>query len=66
MRRSGNLPLLAACLCFAVFFANVALAAFGGGAYLDDLTEMLALFAAVIFFVMGVLGREAEALRDRP
>ena len=61
MRRPGTLPLAASVSCFAIFLANVALGAFGTRAYLDDLAEMLTLFAAAIFFVAGVLARETEA-----
>ncbi len=52
--------LLAAVTVFAVFFANVALGAFGGGGFLSDVGEMLVLFAASILFVAAILKREAD------
>jgi hypothetical protein len=52
--------LWAAAAVFAVFFANVALGAFGGGAFLGDVGEMLVLFAASILFVAAILKREAD------
>lgn len=45
---------------FAVFFANVALGAFAGSAFLGDVGEMLVLFAAAILFVIAILKREAD------
>lgn len=52
--------LLAAVSVFAVFFANVALGAFGGGGFLSDVGEMLVLFAASILFVAAILKKEAD------
>lgn len=60
MTRHGRPALLAALILFAVFFANVVVGAAGGGAPLNDVAEMLTLFAATILFVAGVLKREAE------
>lgn len=51
--------LAASIIVFGVFFANVALGAFGGGAFLGDVGEMLVLFAASILFVVAILKREA-------
>lgn len=45
---------------FAVFFANVALGAFGNGGFLNDVGEMLVLFAASVLFVAAILKREAD------
>jgi hypothetical protein len=59
--RPGRLPLLAALICFAVFFANVVAGAFRLGAFFGDVSEMLTLFAASILFVVGVLEKEAAA-----
>lgn len=59
MTRNGGPPLLAALVCFVVFFTNVAMGAAGMGIFLGDVAEMLVLFAASIFFVIGVLAREA-------
>lgn len=52
--------LLAAVAVFAVFFANVAMGAFGGGGFLGDVGEMLVLFAASILFVAAILKSEAD------
>lgn len=52
--------LFAAVTVFAVFFANVALGAFGGGGFLNDVGEMLVLFAASVLFVAAILKREAD------
>ena len=61
MTRRGNLPLLVALVLFVAFFANVAAGASGMGVYLGDVAEMLTLFASSVFFVIGVLLREADA-----
>ncbi|KPA23347.1 hypothetical protein shim_04140 [Shimia sp. SK013] len=50
--------LAASIAVFAVFFANVALGAFAGSAFLGDVGEMLVLFAASILFVVAILKRE--------
>ncbi len=52
--------LWAAAAVFIVFFANVALGAFGGGAFLGDVGEMLVLFAASILFGVAILKHEAD------
>jgi len=52
--------LYAAILVFIVYFANVALGAFAGSAFLGDVGEMLVLFAASILFVVAILKREAD------
>ena len=62
--RPGSLPLAAALVCFAVFVANVVAGAFRLGAFFGDVSEMLALFGASIFFVIGVVERE-KAVRSR-
>lgn len=51
--------LAASVAAFAVYFANVALGAFAGSAFLGDVGEMLVLFAASILFVVAILKREA-------
>jgi hypothetical protein len=61
MTRRGTLPLIAALVCFVAFFTNVALGAAGAGAVLGDVAEMLTLFASSVFFVIGILLREADA-----
>ena len=60
MIRNGVLPLVAAFICFVLFFSNVAIGANGGNAPLDDVAEMLMLFASAALFVFGVLEREAH------
>ncbi len=53
--------LLAASIAvFVVYFANVALGAFAGSAFLGDVGEMLVLFAASILFVVAILKEEAD------
>jgi len=61
MTRRGNLPLMLALVLFVAFFANVAAGAAGLGVYLGDVAEMLTLFASSVFFVIGILLREADA-----
>lgn len=46
-------------IVFCIYFANVALGAFAGAAFLGDVGEMLVLFAASILFVVAILKREA-------
>lgn len=68
MKPTGRAALLAALLLFAIYFANVALGAFAQAAFLDDVAEMLTLFASSVAFVAGVLMREArrnEAAEER-
>lgn len=52
--------LWSAAAVFVLFFANVALGAFGSGGFLGDVGEMLVLFTASILFVAGILKREAD------
>lgn len=59
MTRSGTPALGAALLCFAIYFGNVMLGASGAGVILGDVAEMLTLVIAVVFFVIGILEREA-------
>ncbi|MEL6220723.1 MAG: hypothetical protein AAFR79_20095 [Pseudomonadota bacterium] len=60
MTRHGRPALLGALLCFAAYFANVAMGAMRMQPPLGDVPEMLMLFVSVILFVAGVLAREAE------
>ncbi|QBY01404.1 hypothetical protein E2K80_12290 [Rhodophyticola sp. CCM32] len=53
------MPLLAAAVLFAIFTLNVALGSMGAERFLGDVGEMLVLFAAVIGFVVAILGKEA-------
>lgn len=55
----ARLTLTGALLCFAIFFANVALGAAGKGAFLGDVSEMLLLLLSAVLFVAGALAREA-------
>lgn len=59
--------LIVAAAFFAAFTLNVAMGSTGSGAFLDDVGEMLCLFAAAIAFVVAVLRREAarRAAEDR-
>jgi len=59
MTRSGIPALAAALICFAAYFGNVMLGASGAGVLLGDVAEMLMLLVAVVFFVIGILEREA-------
>lgn len=43
------------------FFLNVFLGASGGGLNLSEVTEMLILVTATVFFVVGILTREAAS-----
>ena len=52
--------LAASAVVFVVYFANVALGAFAGRAFLGAVGEMLVLFAASILFVVAILKKEAE------
>lgn len=61
MLANGFVALLCALILFSMFAINVALGATGNGALIDDLGEMLMLLASTLFFVVGVLQREARA-----
>ena len=52
--------LAASLIVFVVYFANVALGASSGNAFLGDVGEMLVLFAASILFVVAILQKEAD------
>ncbi len=52
--------LTASIIVFVIYFANVAMGAFAGGAFLGDVGEMLVLFAASILFVVAILKKEAD------
>ena len=45
---------------FLVFVTNVALGAFGGALFMNDVQEMIVLFLTSITFVVGILMREAR------
>jgi len=59
MARPGKPALSAALICFTAYFGNVMLGASGAGVLLGDVAEMLMLLVAVVFFVVGILEREA-------
>ncbi|WP_170381986.1 hypothetical protein [Ruegeria atlantica] len=52
--------LIASVIVFVIYFANVAMGAFAGSAFLGDVGEMLVLFAASILFVVAILKKEAD------
>ncbi|HSF96368.1 MAG TPA: hypothetical protein VLA52_15185 [Thermohalobaculum sp.] len=60
MNGQGTAALVAALICFALYFGNVAAGAAGAGVILGDVTEMLVMLVSVILFVIGVLMREAS------
>ncbi|OUS08462.1 hypothetical protein A9Q96_03185 [Rhodobacterales bacterium 52_120_T64] len=49
---------------FGAYFINVFLGTIGGGLRLSGVSEMLILMVAVLFFVAGILKREAEARKS--
>ena len=63
MTKPSVMTLLAAGALFVVFFANVAIGAFGSKPVFGDIPEMLILFASSIFFAVSVLLFEAEDKR---
>lgn len=65
MLANGYAALLCALVLFTLYFANVALGAARMGAPLGDVGEMLMLFASALFFVVGILQREAKVKKTR-
>ncbi len=65
VQAAGNFALGLSLLIFAIYFLNVL---FGGPLgrkpWMSDVSEMLTLFAAVIFFVAGTICREAQSSRS--
>ncbi|WP_170789284.1 hypothetical protein [Ruegeria lacuscaerulensis] len=57
--------LTASVIVFVIYFANVAMGAFAGGAFLGDVGEMMVLFAASILFVVAILKKEADRNAER-
>lgn len=57
--------LVAAALLFGIFGLNVALGAFGGAAFLGNVSEMLLLLASVTAFVVATLKREAARRNEK-
>lgn len=61
------MALAIATILFLAFSLNVGMGAFMGAPILGDVSEMLVLFAASIFFVAAILRREARAQKnDKP
>lgn len=50
---------------FGVFILNVSLGAFGSGAILGDVSEMLLMATSAAFFVAAILVREAKAKANK-
>ena len=65
MSKLANYSLLLSGVFFTVFFLNVVLGAFGHKAPLNDIHEMLTLFAAAVFFAAAVLQLEANAANSK-
>lgn len=62
LKKTATACLLISLALFVLFFANVfAAGPLGLKPWLDDLQEMLLLFASVTFFVFGTLAKEAIA-----
>lgn len=64
MNKPGLLSLFAAGALFAAFFSNVAFGALGYKPMLNDVQEMLMLFASSVLFAVAVLRMEAAHLRN--
>ncbi len=54
------MALLVSAILFAIFATSVVMGAWGAGAFLSDIWQMLTLFAASAAFVVAVLRREAR------
>lgn len=57
--------LLLAALLFGAFGLNVAMGAFGAGAFLNSVQEALLLLTAVIVFVVAALKSESDRKNNR-
>jgi len=55
------MALVIAGVCFLAYVGNVLLGALADSAILSDVSEMVILFIASIFFVAAILRREADA-----
>ena len=61
IRTIGSVALGLSLLTFAAYFLNVLIGGpLGRRPWMSDVAEMLTLFVAVIFFVIGTICREAE------
>lgn len=58
------MALAAATILFVIFVSNVVYGATTGTILMGDVTEMLVLFAASVFFVAAILRREARDKTD--
>lgn len=56
--------LIGAFIVFLAFFLNVALGAFADAAILGDVGEMMVLSCASVLFVVAILRKEADRLKD--
>jgi Kef-type K+ transport system membrane component KefB len=62
----GRVALALSALTFVAFFLNVLVGGpLGRKPWMSDVSEMLTLFVAVVFFVVGTICREAESNRIR-
>ena len=52
--------LFASLIVFIIYFSNVALGAFSGTTFLNDVGEMLVLLTATVIFVVAILKKEAD------
>lgn len=66
VRTVGSVALWISLLVFGLYFLNVLLGGpLHGKPWMTDVQEMITLYVAVIFFVVGTLCREAEANRAK-
>lgn len=55
------MSLVLSLILFGIFGLNVAMGAIGSGVFLSDVGEMLLLLSSTVFFVIGILKKEADA-----
>lgn len=65
MSKLANYSLIVSGIFFTAFFLNVVFGALGNKAPLNDIQEMLTLFAAAIFFSASVLLLEFNAAKTK-
>jgi len=63
--KNGGVFLIGALVLFLAYCGNVVMGAAGLGAPMGDVAEMLTLFASSLFFVPGILAREAMRKREQ-
>jgi len=62
----GSLALGLSLLIFMIYFINVLIGGpLGQKPWMSDVGEMLTLFLAVVFFVVGTIAREAQDLAEK-